>query len=138
MFYLDYNGNGRWDMSTVDKQYNFGLTGDLPATGDWSDDGKTEIGVYRPSTHSFYLDYNGNGRWDMVPVDKVYNFGLTEDLPATGDWNNDGKTEIGVYRPSTHSFYLDYNGNGRWDLATVDKQYNFGLTDDNPATGKWS
>jgi hypothetical protein len=74
----------------------------------------------------------------MVPVDKVYNFGLTGDLPATGDWNKGGKTEIGVFRPSTHKFYLDYNGNGRWDMSTVDRTYDFGLTTDKPATGKWS
>jgi hypothetical protein len=138
LFYLDYNGNGMWNGASVDKQYNFGLTGDIPVTGDWNNDGRTEIGVFRPSTHMFYLDYNGNGVWDGASVDKQYNFGLTGDIPVSGDWNLDRRTEIGAFRNSTHLFYLDYNGNGVWNGAAVDKQYNFGLTGDIPVTGDWN
>ena len=74
-----------------------------------------KIGVFRPSTHLFYQDFNGNGVWNGGIVDKAYNFGITGDIPITGDWNNDGISEIGVFRPSTHLFYLDYNGNGAWN-----------------------
>jgi hypothetical protein len=121
----------------TDRSYNFGLTGDIPLTGDWNNDGKSEIGVFRPSTHMFYLDYNGNGAWNGAVTDRSYNFGLTGDIPANGDWNSDDKTEIGVFRPSTHRFYLDYNGNGVWNGALVDKSYDFGLTGDNPLAGTW-
>jgi PKD repeat protein len=137
-FYLDVNGNGRWDGAVTDRVNNFGLTGDLPVPGDWNHDGRTEIGVFRPSTHSFYLDFNGNGRWDGAVTDRVNNFGLTEDIPVSGDWNHDGTTEMGVFRPSTHSFYLDFNGNGRWDGAVTDRVNNFGLTGDTPVSGDWN
>jgi hypothetical protein len=70
-------------------------------------------------------------------VDKGYNFGITGDLPVSGDWNGDGITEIGVFRPSTHIYYQDYNGNGVWDTGLVDKGYNFGITGDLPSSGKW-
>jgi len=136
-FYLDYNGNGVWNGASVDKQYNFGITGDIPVSGDWTSDGKTEIGVFRPSTHLFYLDYNGNGVWNGASVDRQYNFGISGDLPVSGDWNNDGKYEIGVFRNSTHLFYLDYNGNGAWNGAAVDRSYNFGITGDIPVAGDW-
>jgi hypothetical protein len=138
MFYLDYNGNGMWNGAAVDRSYNFGITGDIPITGDWNNDGKTEIGVFRPSTHLFYLDYNGNGVWNGASVDRSYNFGITGDIPISGDWNADGRTEIGVFRPSTHLFYLDYNGNGVWNGASVDRQYNFGITGDIPISGDWN
>jgi len=138
LFYLDYNGNGVWNGSVVDRQYNFGLSGDLPVTGDWNNDGKSEIGVFRNSTHTFYLDYNANGVWNVPPADRQYNFGLSGDLPISGDWNNDRKSEIGVFRPSTHLFYLDYNGNGVWNVPPADRQYNFGITGDNPVTGDWN
>ena len=65
-----------------------------------------KIGVFRNSTHLFYLDYNGNGVWNGSVVDRQYNFGTFGDLPVSGDWNNDGKSEIGVFRNSTHLFYL--------------------------------
>jgi PKD repeat protein/predicted secreted protein len=137
VFYLDYNGNGAWNGASIDRQYNFGLTGDIPITGDWNADGRTDIGVYRPSTHVFYLDYNGNGAWNGASIDRQYNFGLSGDIPRPGDWNADGRTEIGVFRNSTHLFYLDFNGNGAWNGASIDRQYNFGLTGDKPLSGKW-
>jgi PKD repeat protein/FtsP/CotA-like multicopper oxidase with cupredoxin domain len=137
-FYLDANGNGIWNGTVIDKAYGFGISTDLPVSGDWNHDGTTDIGVFRPSTHAFYLDANGNGIWDGTVVDKAYTFGMSTDLPVSGDWNHDGTTEIGVFRPSTHSFYLDANGNGIWDGTVIDKAYNFGITEDKPVSGKWS
>jgi hypothetical protein len=58
-------------------------------------------------------------------------------MPVSGDWNRDGRTDIGVFRPSTHMFYLDYNGDGAWNGAIIDRVYNFGLDGDIPVTGKW-
>jgi len=98
----------------------------------------TEIGVYHPSTRVFFLDYNGNGAWNGASVDRQYTFGVTGDTPITGDWNGDGTTEIGVYHPSTRVFFLDYNGNGAWNGASVDRQYTFGVVGDLPITGRWN
>jgi hypothetical protein len=115
-----------WMMARLEGWNDFGITGDLPVSGDWNNDRITEIGVYRPSTQMFYLDYNGNGAWNGSLADRSYNFGITGDLPVSGDWNHDGITEIGVYRPSTHMFYLDYNGNSAWNGGLADRSYNFG------------
>ncbi|MCK9591070.1 MAG: hypothetical protein M0Q91_03525 [Methanoregula sp.] len=137
LFYLDYNGDGASSGPVIDRVYNYGITGDLPVSGDWNGDGISEIGVFRSSTHLFYLDSNGDGASSGPVIDRVYNFGITGDLPVSGDWNDDGRTEIGVFRPSTHSFYLDYNGNGAWNGEGTDRAYNFGLTGDSPVSGKW-
>jgi hypothetical protein len=51
---------------------------------------------------------DGNGQ----PIRTVL-FGLHDGTPVAGDFNGDGVTEIGVYRGGT--WYLDLNGNGRWD-----------------------
>jgi hypothetical protein len=101
-------------------------------------DGRTEIGVFRPSTHLYYRDFNGNGVWDGAAVDRVSTFGITGDIPVSGDWNADGRTEIGVFRPSTHLYYRDFNGNGVWDGAAVDRVSTFGITGDLPVSGKWA
>jgi hypothetical protein len=37
----------------------------------------------------------------------------------------DGTTDIGVFRPSTHTFYLDANGNGVWNGAVTDRAYSY-------------
>jgi len=60
----------------------YGLSGDLPVSGDWNNDGKDTIGVFRPSTRTWYLDYNNDGR-----VDKTVAYGLDTDLPVSGDWS---------------------------------------------------
>jgi hypothetical protein len=52
------------------------------------------------------------------------------DLPVTGDWNGDGMTEVGVFRPSSHTFFLK-NG---IKTTTV----NWGRSTYLPVTGKWS
>jgi hypothetical protein len=136
-WFLDYNGNGRWDGPPNDKVYTFMLSTDTPVTGDWNGNGKTKIGVFRNSTQRWYLDYNGNGIWDGPPTDKVYVFGMSTDMAITGDWDRNGKTEIGVFRNSIQKWLLDYNGNGIWDGAPKDKLYKFMLSTDTPVTGDW-
>jgi hypothetical protein len=141
MYYRDFSGNGVWDGGVIDRVTGFGITGDIPVSGDWNKDGKSEIGVFRPSTHMYYQDYNGNGIWDGAAIsgyDRVSSFGITGDIPVSGDWNADGRTEIGVFRPSTHLYYRDYNGNGVWDWVVVDQVSSFGITGDIPVSGDWN
>jgi hypothetical protein len=139
-WYLDLNGNGRLDSCGVDGCYGpFGMSGDLPVAGDWNGDGRVQIGVFRPSNGKWYLDLNGNGQWDGCSTDGCYGpFGVSGDLPVTGDWDGDGITQIGVFRPSTGKWYLDLNGNGKLDSCGVDGCYGpFGMSGDRPVAGKW-
>ena len=137
-WYLDVDMSGRWSGCGTDGCYTFGTSGDLPVTGDWNNDGFTEIGVFRPSTGDWFLDLSSNDRWDSRSVDGCYTFGIRGDLPVTGDWNNDGFTEIGVFRPSAGIWFLDRNGNMRWDGCAVDRCYQFGINGDVPVSGDWS
>jgi hypothetical protein len=45
----------------------------------------------------------------------MYSFGASDGTPIIGDWNGDGKDQIGVRHGSI--FYLDYDGDGAWDPA---------------------
>ena len=42
-----------------------------------------ELGVYRPSTHTFYLRPSD---WPTTPTRQI-NWGISTDLPVTGDWS---------------------------------------------------
>lgn len=97
---LDYNGNGAWDGSSIDRIYSFGSSIDQPVVGDWNGDGKDEIGNYK-GNGVWALDYNGNGAWDGTTIDRVYSFGAPAGQPVVGDWNADGKDEIGIYSNGT-------------------------------------
>ncbi|CDH43595.1 putative Integrins alpha chain [Candidatus Contendobacter odensis Run_B_J11] len=140
-WFLDANGNGKWDGCGTELCLSFGQTGDLPVAGNWNGGSKAGVGVFRAGT--WYLDYNGNGRWDGCQQDGgqdlcLYgSFGQAGDLPAAGDWNGDGKAKVGVFRNGT--WYLDYNGNGKWDGCGVDRCYfgSFGQKGDLPVARKW-
>ena len=57
------------------------------------------------------------------------NWGASTDKPVTGNWNGDGRTEVGVFRNPTHTFYLK-NG-------TTTTAISWGVSTDLPVTGKW-
>jgi hypothetical protein len=137
MWYLDYNSNGQWDGCGTDSCIHFGMSGDLPVAGDWNGDGKSKVGVFRPSTGMWYLDFNGNGQWDGCGTDKCINFGVSGDQPVAGDWNGSGTAKVGVFRTRTGMWYVDLNGNGAWDGCSVDRCYNFGTAGDIAVTGSW-
>lgn len=136
-WYFDMNSNGFWDSEPTDQMLTTfgGAPGDIPVTGDWNGDGVTEIGFYRPSTHTWYLDYSGNFGYDPA-VDITASFGFTGCIPVVGDWNGDGHDKIGVY--ANGQWYLDTNGNFSWDGTPDDTLApNFGATDMLPVTGDW-
>jgi hypothetical protein len=140
-WYFDINGNGTLDTcKRVDLcTKSFGLSGDIPVVGDWTGNGQTKVGVFRPSTGQWYLDLNGDKKVNKRCTNDlcVASFGQPGDLPVVGDWDGSGIDKIGVFRPSTGDWLLDSNGNGIWDGCNVDTCVNFGQQGDLPVVGKW-
>ena len=115
---LDANDNYQYDGPPQDLFYiNFiaPAPGDIPVAGDWNGTAISKIGIYRPSTGQWFLDYNGDGVFDAG--DKVYNFGgIAGDIPVVGDWTGNGVAKVGVVRPFTPGgvpafWILDANNN---------------------------
>ena len=134
---LDSNGNFAWEVS--DTSLFWGWPGDIPVMGDWNGDGKDEIGIFRPnyllaSSSMFSLDSNGNFVWELS--DTSVNWGLPNDVPVLGDWNGNGTTKIGIFRPTSGIWSLDSNGNYIWEVS--DKSSSWGLANDQPVIGDWN
>src|ERR1019366_8190546 len=90
------------------------------------------------------LDANGNTLFAGTGpgLDIATSFGgLAGDVAITGDWSGTGTTKIGVYRSATGQFLLDYNDNGTFDGALIDRAYQFmpaPVAGDIPVTGDWT
>jgi hypothetical protein len=126
--------NAATDLGTPgpDNNYGNGLI-NLPAAYGFLI--ASRIGVYHDG--SWYLDINGNDQWDGTPIDRISWHGFPGIVPVTGDWDGDGKTEIGVYDPATALWYLDFNGSGSWDGTPTDRTYWHGFAGIVPVTGDW-
>ncbi|NOY43049.1 MAG: hypothetical protein GXP26_14595 [Planctomycetes bacterium] len=158
-WYLDLNGNGRWDEA--DLWAHLGFPGDLPVTGDWDADGKTDIGVYGPIHSESSKEQSSDAETSDAPqartsslpvraertmrrtaqghicadaVDHVFHYGAPGDYPVTGDWNGDGRETIAVFRDGT--WYLDIDGDGRF--TSDDVTAHFGKSGDLPVVGDWT
>lgn len=136
---FDLNGNNTFDGCSVDECDTFGDESERPIVSDWSGTGTEEIGLFLPAKGHWYLDLNGNGKWDGCRIDKCLGtFGKRGDLPVVGDWDGTGNIRIGVFRPSTGMWYLDINGNGKLDNCKIDACLGpFGQPGDLPVVGKW-
>jgi hypothetical protein len=80
-----------------------------------------KIGVWRPSLRRFLLDSNGNGEWESTAGGDTLTavFGLSTDWPVTGDWNDDGSDDIGVWRRACRSCWKQRHlGGGRRQCLT--------------------
>ena len=91
-WFLDINNDGLYDAG--DATYSFGgLTAggnvDTPVVGDWTNVGKSCIGINRNGSSGMFwlLDLNCNGTFDNTPSDAFFPFGgLSGDVPVVGAW----------------------------------------------------
>ena len=132
---LDMAGKFAYDPATA-KALSYGLPGDTPVVNNWNGTSNVDqIGVYRPMANGLGLwivDSNGSGGWDAS--DAMYWYGLAQDIPVVGNWNNAVRKRIGVFRNGT--WILDTNGNNAYDAAGG--VGSFGLPGDKPVVGNWS
>jgi hypothetical protein len=138
-WYLDINRNKALDGCRTDECPSFSvyMNGDIHVTGDWTGTGATQLGLFRPNTGEWFLNRDGNRSWNNCKKDTcITNFGEAGDLPVIGDWNGTGISKIGVFRPATGEWFLDLNGNGKWDDA-IDLHLTYGAAGDVPIVGKW-
>jgi hypothetical protein len=109
----------------------FGFTNWLPLAGDWTGSGHTGIGMFDPSSNTFYLENDpGSGK-----VDFLFQYGAPGWIPVAGDWNHSGHAGIGMVDPKTMTWYLRNEvGAGAPDAG----QFVYGFPGWRPVVGDWN
>jgi hypothetical protein len=109
------NGMGQWTLTTASggiRQYTFGMTGDVPLTGDFDGIGRDQLALYRPSTGQFFVFVpNGGGPTGTAHVVATLQ---PNQIPVPGQYDNlyyasNGlpyKTEAAVYDPNSGAFTI--------------------------------
>jgi FG-GAP-like repeat/Putative Ig domain/Bacterial Ig-like domain/FG-GAP repeat len=151
---IGYFDNGVWGLDLQDNgvltpsdTFTFGQAGDIPVVGDWTGNGVTDIGVFRAApdgiTGEFILDTNGDHKMDAG--DETFTFGLATDHVIVGDWNGQGKDEVGVYRNAATYIAADAGdmvfsldaGNAH-TFNSSSEVFVFGLITDGVVIGDWN
>jgi hypothetical protein len=150
----DYDGDGRADIAVwrpttggwfilrshlaYDSRYPYmvtwgaGSVGDRPLTGDYDGDGATDLTVWRGPT----------GRWHILPSGRgfayayalIIDWGLAAagDLPVVGDFDGDGRSDIGVWRGPLGRWFVKTSASDFVGSFYVD--WGSGNLHDNPIT----
>ncbi len=105
---------------------------DFPIAGDWDGDGDDTLGIYRRSEGRFYLFNKSCDNAPMGAAEIEFPFGDPGDLPVAGDWDGDGKDEVGIHR-LPHSLYY----RNTLDAGTADGSLSYAGPGDSFVTGDW-
>ena len=85
--------------------------GDIPAPADYDGVGRDEFAIYRPSTGQFFIlntpNTTNKSTWTLRTVTLNLPGGPNvNDVPASQDYEGNGKADPTVYRPSNSTFSL--------------------------------
>jgi hypothetical protein len=87
--------------------------------GDYDNDGKDDIAVWRPDSGTWFALLSG------TPGDYTSTaWGMDSDVPAPGDYDGDGKTDLAVWRPGSGTWFVLESGNPgsyismQWGIGT--------------------
>ena len=109
----------------------WGHASDVLVPADYDGDGQTDIATWRPENGVWYIHQSGGGvllvRWGKTTMHPT---GGLADVPVPADYDGDGQTDLGVFRPDPGEWWILMSSNG-YDLnrATV---YRWGKLGDVP------
>lgn len=121
---LGSDRTGQADRELTGSPKTFQLTRPRAAV-DVDADRSSDIGVWRPSTGTWWLQPSATGGNTAVA------FGLQGDKPVPADYDGDGRMDIAVFRPAEGTWYILNSASGSVTIT------GFGLSADVPEPGDY-
>lgn len=97
---------------------------ELNRGADFDGDRRSDLGVYRRSTGSWYVLKSAAG----YTAGDGFVWGADADTPVAGDYDGDGRIDVAVYRPSSAHWFILRSGSGYTQSST----YQWGTLNDVP------
>jgi hypothetical protein len=117
--------------------FDYGLPGDVPILGDFSNSGVRTAAVVRGTRHGV-AGTSDSLTWYIRQIEGpgdpelIVEYGRAGDLPVVGDWNGNGVHTVGVVRGNR---WLLRNSNSS---GNQDYDFTFGEPGDIPVVGDWN
>jgi glucose/arabinose dehydrogenase len=84
------------------------VLGSPPDSGDFDEDGRADLVIFRPSNGTWYIRNSASG----FTTSTIREFGLSTDLIAPGDYDGDSTADLAVFRPDQGAFYIRESNTG--------------------------
>jgi hypothetical protein len=89
--------------------FTWGIHSDEPVLGDFDGDGATDVAVTRQENEKlvWYVLKSGFGKMNPIySQSSGVQFGSSDNMVVAEDYDNDGKTDIAVFRPENGNWYI--------------------------------
>jgi len=88
--------------------FQWGRSSDVLVPGDYDGDSQTDFAVWRAENGVWYIHQSGDDsvllvRWGMTTMHPT---GGLPDVPVPADYDRDGRTDLGVWRPDTGEWWI--------------------------------
>jgi len=116
-------------------QWGAGDSGDIPVPADYDGDSRTDIGVWRPGNGTWYILKSADDYAWANSLIVQWGDGSQRDVPVPGDYDGDGRADMGVWRPGNGVWYSLASGSNYSRSAFLAIEWGVESLGDTPATG---
>lgn len=110
-----------------------GLSSELPDEPEQAGPNSLSVPAFPPGADLMGQHNPNAGTWELAGEDAPFYYGNPADVPMACDWDQDGRTTVGLYRASSGFLYLRQSNT----FGVADISIFYGIPEDRPLCGDW-
>jgi len=131
-WYIKGLGSSDWGATAGNLAIQCGMQGDIPVPGDYFNEGKMRMAVFRPSNGYWYIKGPEMADWGSSSGNLAIQCGMAGDVPVPADYFAEGKPRLAVWRPSNGNWYVKGEGFADWGASNGNTVTQCGVDGDIP------